>query len=95
MNIRILKKKDTCTILAEEAEEKDVKKIQKIQWVPCEDNVNTRIVMPDASLKEGVAEPACAEIRADTIVQFERFGFCRIDRVDKVNKELVAYYTHR
>jgi len=48
--------------------------------------------MPDATVFEGIAESACKELKPDDVVQFERFGFVRID---KVNVKLTAYYAHK
>jgi len=48
--------------------------------------------MPDAAKIEGVAEDACKKLRVDTVVQFERFGFVR---VDKLNSKLTVYYTQK
>jgi len=52
-----------------------------------------QVVMPDGSEVRGFAEPAVAGLKADDVVQFERFGFCRIDRVSKA--EVHAYFAHR
>ncbi len=93
MNVHIIEKGEV--LIAEEVEMEDIKKIQKIQWVPHEDNVKTRVVMPDGEIIDGLAEPNCLNLKNGTIIQFERFGFCRVDNLDKVNKELIAYYTHR
>ena len=54
--------------------------------IPCE------VVMPDASTANGVAEEACKTLSINEIIQFERFGFVRIDKVDK---KLTAYFAHR
>jgi glutamyl-tRNA synthetase len=48
--------------------------------------------MADASVASGVAEEACKKLSPNEIIQFERFGFVRID---KVNKKLTAYFAHR
>jgi hypothetical protein len=48
--------------------------------------------MPDATVADGIAESACRKLKPDTIVQFERFGFVRID---KTNTKLIAYYAHK
>lgn len=53
---------------------------------PCE------VVMPDGSSARGVVEDACKKLRVGEIVQFERFGFVRIDSLDK---KLTAYFAHR
>ena len=65
--------------------------IPKVQWVA--HGVNGHVVMPDGSEVRGPAEPAVAGLKADDVVQFERFGFCRIDRVSKT--EVHAFFAHR
>ncbi len=52
--------------------------IQKIQWVSSS-GVKTRVVMPDGSAVEGLADPGVAGIEAGAVIQFVRFGFCRLD----------------
>ena len=63
-----------------------------IHWVPKGENTEATVVMPDATSVEGVAEIACKDLKVGDEVQFERFGFVRIDAQ---NERLVAYYTHR
>lgn len=63
-----------------------------IQWVPIDLGVPTTVVMPEHSLVEGVAEPASNQLRKGSVVQFERFGFVRID---DVTDRIVAYYAHK
>ena len=48
--------------------------------------------MPDASVVEGVAEDDCRALKADEVIQFQRFGFVRVDAVDA---KLIAYFAHR
>jgi glutamyl-tRNA synthetase len=48
--------------------------------------------MPDATVMEGVAESACRRLKPDDIVQFERFGFVRIDQIDS---KLTAYFAQK
>lgn len=70
---------------------KEVKyEIRKIHWVS-EPNVNVKVVMPDGRVKRGVAEPSIKKVKADSIVQLQRVGFCR---VDKVGRETVLYFAH-
>ena len=63
-----------------------------IHWLPINYGVPCKVVMPDATVAEGVAEKTCAKLKPGTTVQFERFGFVRID---SSNEKLVAYYTHK
>jgi glutamyl-tRNA synthetase len=63
-----------------------------IHWLPVSSGVQCEVVMPDASVAEGVAEDACRELKPDEIVQFQRFGFVRVDGVDG---KLTAYFAYR
>ena len=63
-----------------------------IHWIPIGADLPCQVVMPDAKVAEGVAESACKGLKPDDIIQFERFGFVRID---EVNVKLIAYYAHR
>ncbi|MBS3777966.1 MAG: glutamate--tRNA ligase [Candidatus Thermoplasmatota archaeon] len=75
----------------------------KIQWVP-ENYVPISVFVPDVLMKEdefnseslkkitGYAEPAVKLLKTDEIVQFERFGFVRIE---KEEKSIRAFFTHR
>ncbi len=63
-----------------------------IHWLPAETGISCEVVMPDASVARGIAEDSCKELKPDTMVQFERYGFARIDSVES---KLTAYYAHR
>jgi glutamyl-tRNA synthetase len=67
-------------------------KAQLIHWIPVGEDMPCNVVMPDATTLEGVAEIVCKQLKPDSIIQFERFGFVRID---KVNRKLIAYYAHK
>ncbi|MGB9714150.1 MAG: glutamate--tRNA ligase [Candidatus Bathyarchaeales archaeon] len=67
-------------------------KAKLIHWIPVGEDMPCQVVMPDATTAEGIAEGACNRLKPNTIVQFERFGFARIDKVDK---KLTAYYAHK
>jgi glutamyl-tRNA synthetase len=57
------------------ADPKKAKKIQCIQeFVECE------VMKPDGGLDTGYCEPQCARLEPGTIVQFERYGFARLER---------------
>jgi glutamyl-tRNA synthetase len=49
--------------------------------------------LSDASFVEGFVEDGCSRLEAGSVVQFERFGFVRIDEV--VGGLVTAYYCHR
>jgi len=65
---------------------------QKIQWVIQDSSIKTKILMPDASAVEGFSESHCAKLKPDNIIQFQRFGFCRLEK--KNPKELFFIFTH-
>ena len=57
----------------------DNKKIPKIQWVS--DGVKARVLMTEGNWVEGVVEPAASKLKKDSVIQFERFGFVKFDRM--------------
>jgi glutamyl-tRNA synthetase len=77
---------------SEAYEEARKDKAKLIHWIPKGDEVPCQVVMPDATVSEGVAESACEKLKPDTVIQFERFGFVRIDMNDA---KLTAYYAHK
>jgi glutamyl-tRNA synthetase len=67
-------------------------KAQLIHWIPSGQEYACNVVMPDATSVDGFAESACKELKPGTIIQFERFGFVR---VDQVSEKMVAYFAHK
>jgi len=63
-----------------------------IHWIPVGADMPCQVIMPDATVAEGIAENACEGLKSNDIIQFERFGFVR---VDEINIKLTAYYAHR
>jgi len=63
-----------------------------IHWLPHSTGVKAAVVLPDATVVEGVAEDQCKTLRPGEIIQFERFGFVRIA---EVNDRILAYFAHR
>ncbi|MDH5702749.1 MAG: glutamate--tRNA ligase, partial [Aigarchaeota archaeon] len=63
-----------------------------IHWIPDGTGLPCRVVMPDCSSLTGLVEDDLRGVRPGEVVQFERFGFVR---VDKVNGRPVVYYAHR
>ena len=69
------------------------KKRRIIHWLPAsEDLVKTNLLMPDGSLRTGFSEPTTKKLKAGDIIQFERVGF---GRVDKIERELVVWFAHK
>ncbi len=67
-------------------------KARIIQWVPT-DAIKAKVVMDDASVTEGLCEIDCNDLKVGDIVQFERFGFARLDEIK--DDELIFYYAHK
>ena len=64
-----------------------------IHWLPVSSGIQCEVVMPDASVAKGVAEDACKTLKPVEIVQFQRFGFVRVDAVN--DEKLTAYFAYR
>ena len=64
-----------------------------IQWVPTQNNATVQIMLPDATIIRGLAEPGLKSESVGAIVQLVRFGFCR---VDQINGNLInLYFAHQ
>ncbi len=58
-----------------------------IHWLPKEDKlIDVEILMPDNTIIEGLAESNLKSVKEGQIIQFERFGFVRLDSKDKKYK---------
>jgi glutamyl-tRNA synthetase len=70
-----------------------------IHWVPCEEKklVKVKVLMPEGTETKGIAEPSIEDIKVGDIVQFARFGFCRLEHRNgnSKSKELEFIYCHR
>jgi len=67
------------------------KGIKAVQWVQ-DNGIPTKVLMPDGSAAEGYSERSVLDCKSD-FVQFERFGFVRIE--DRKNGKLSAVFAHR
>lgn len=94
-NIKITSASDCAVEAVFESESYEaIRKIkpQLIQWIPNGQTLNCKVAMPDASVVDGYAESACKNLKPQTTIQFERFGFAKVDTVEP---NLVAYYAHK
>lgn len=73
--------------------DEEKKQIQKINWVS--EGVEVDIMMPDATHLKGFAEKAIESLKEGDIIQFERFGFVRADKIDKKNKKYDFWFAHK
>ncbi|MEA1994269.1 MAG: glutamate--tRNA ligase [Euryarchaeota archaeon] len=86
-----------------EGSEEEVRDIRKIQWVP-EEHRDVEILVPGPLFENdelnpeslrtihGIAEKTVEFLDEGDIIQFERFGFCRLDKKGKVYRFV---FTHR
>ena len=100
-NVKVIKKDNK--ILGKFAGDKLISNSLKLQWTT-DNYVDLTVFVPgnlivddkynDDSLKkvEGFAEDAVKYIKTGEIVQFERFGFVRIENK---NKRILGYFTHK
>ncbi|MHA1791457.1 MAG: glutamate--tRNA ligase [Promethearchaeota archaeon] len=89
-------KSDTirCKFHSRDLESARKKGAKIIHWVDddSENNVKVNVFMPDGDKLSGNGEINLIKCKTDDIVQFERFGFCRIE--SNIDKEINAYFTH-
>ncbi len=76
------------------SEELDKKlKATLIHWLPLsKDLIKTEIITPTET-KRGLTEPSTKKLKIGEICQFERVGFCRLDK--KLKNKLIFYFTHK
>ncbi|MEL4305700.1 glutamate--tRNA ligase [Methanococcoides sp. LMO-2] len=80
-----------CKCLGDSMEDAKAKKMKIIHWVP-DDGINVKVLAPHGEFT-GIGEKQIVD-ELDNVVQFERFGFCRIDSVSDED-DVVAYFTHK
>lgn len=64
-----------------------------IHWLPKEDLVNIMVLMPDKKTIIGKGEQGLKDLKVGTIIQMERFGFCKLD--EKQKNKLVFWFAHK
>ena len=64
---------------------------KKIQWVYADGAINAEVQTPGKTL-HGFCESECSKLKDDDVIQFERIGFCRLD---KRNDKFVFCLGHR
>jgi len=91
VNINI--KDDSVTFISSSFKDAQEKKMRIIQWVPVEESIKAKIIMDDASIVSGLCEESCKNLKINDTVQFERFGFARLDEIK--DDELIFYFAHK
>jgi len=66
-------------------------KVDKIQFLP-EEVIGCEVMTPTGNIA-GFAEKTCGDLTQDEMIQFERFGFCRVDKADRTG--IICYFAHR
>ncbi len=65
-----------------------------IHWLPVSDeNINVEILMNDGSVKKGLGESSLKKLKIGEVIQFERFGFVKLD--SKEHNKLVFVFGHK
>jgi len=65
-----------------------------IHWLPKQKELaKVEILMPDKEIKKGLGEPLLKKLEIGTEIQFERFGFCHLDKKEK--NKLEFWFTHK
>ena len=70
---------------------KEKKSLPKLNWVS--DFVNVKVLMPSGKWVFGIAEKTIRDLKPKSIVQFERFGFARFDRINDAG-EYEFWFAH-
>jgi len=92
-NVEIVEKGESraaARYISDELEEARREKMPLIHWVS-KDRVQVEVRTPEGVIR-GYGERDLKKAAIDDIVQFERFGFVRID---KKNDKIVAYFAHK
>tara|TARA_Y100000310_G_C20236391_1_gene602597 strand:- start:350 stop:634 length:285 start_codon:yes stop_codon:yes gene_type:complete len=63
-----------------------------IHWLPKTDLVKVEVLMPDNKLVKGLGEKGLKGVKVGTVIQFNRFGFCRLD--NKKKDKITFWYAH-
>jgi glutamyl-tRNA synthetase len=65
-----------------------------MHWLPVSTELaKVEVVMPDGTKKQGYGEAALKQLKEGSIMQFERFGFVRLDR--KQADKLIFWFAHK
>ncbi len=64
-----------------------------IHWLPANAKTEAEVFMPDHEIIKGIVEDNVKEISIGEVVQFERFGFVRLDNVK--NERYNFWFTHK
>ncbi len=62
---------------------------KNIHWLPRNERllVSAKVLMPEGVWVSGIAENNIKTLKKGSIIQFERFGFCKLDDIKKIEKD--------
>jgi glutamyl-tRNA synthetase len=63
-----------------------------MHWLPKDATIDIEVLMNDGSIKRGFGEESLKGLKEGSMIQFTRFGFCRLDRKDGILKFV---FTHK
>jgi glutamyl-tRNA synthetase len=90
--VNIMKEKSAACFHSLKYEEFKGKGKKIINWLPGKGNIDVEVLMPDKSIKKGIAEHTISKLKEGDIIQFLRFGFCRLDK--KTKNVYKFWFTH-
>jgi len=93
-NIEIVDKKETkaeAKFVSKDLGEARKKKARLVHWTLAKNSLKVKVISPEGVI-EGYGEPDLKNVKVGEIIQFERFGFVRLDEKDD---EMVFYFAHK
>ncbi len=81
--LNLVKKGDTLEFYSTSLDDYKSSGKRIMHWLPGSGNIATEVMMPDGSTRKGLAEHRAESLKEGDIIQFERFGFCRLDKKEK------------
>jgi glutamyl-tRNA synthetase len=96
MNVKLMGKENDAYLAIYTGDSLDQAKRENataIQWLPCENNAKAEVVMNDASVLKGIADIYLLNEKVDTVIQFERLFFARVDSIDA--EKATLYFTSK
>ena len=90
-NINIPEEGKKCSYAGDEI----VQEMPKIHWLPDSESetLEAEVMMPNAEKLQGIVEKNVLEENVDNVMQFERFGFVRLD--EKEDDKMNFCFTHK
>ena len=63
-----------------------------IHFLPNKNLIDVEVLMPDKTVVNGKGSKYLKKLKLGDVIQFERFGFCRLDKILKT--KLIFWFTH-